>query len=96
LAPSKSVKRKKSCPDRQLTTNDAERRSKSLFIYENKGSKTGQSHGSGLNVPNLKPSDFKETEEYTNNISICFTNNKQKEINDIKMKELNIKKHGRV
>ncbi len=31
-----------------------------------------------LNVPNLKPSDFKETEEYTNNINICFTNNKQK------------------
>ena len=40
------------------------------------------------NVPNLKTSDFKETKEYTNNINLCFTNEKRKEINHIKMKEV--------
>ena len=45
------------------------------------------------NVPNLKTSDFKETKEYTNNINLCFTNEKRKEINDVKMRELNVQKH---
>ena len=45
------------------------------------------------NIPNLKPSDFNETKEYINDINICFTNKKRKEINDIKKKELNVKKH---
>jgi len=40
------------------------------------------------NIPNVKPSDFTETNEYKNNIHICFTNNKRMEINHIKMKEL--------
>ncbi len=44
-------------------------------------------------IPNLKPTDFKKTKEYTNKFDICFTNNKRKEINHIKMKELNIKNH---
>jgi ATP-dependent exoDNAse (exonuclease V) alpha subunit len=48
------------------------------------------------NIPNVKPSDFKVTNEYTNNINLCFTNNKRKEINHIKMKELYNKysRHG--
>jgi len=36
------------------------------------------------NIPNLKPSDFNETDKYNNDINICFTNNKRKEINQIK------------
>ena len=48
------------------------------------------------NVPTLKPSDFTVTNEYTNNINLCFTNEKRKEINHIKMKELYNKysRHG--
>jgi len=45
------------------------------------------------NIPNVKPSDFTETNEYKNNIHICFTNNKRMEINHIKMKELYKKKY---
>ena len=45
------------------------------------------------NIPNVKPSDFTETNEYKNNIHICYTNLKRMEINYIKMKELNNKKH---
>jgi ATP-dependent exoDNAse (exonuclease V) alpha subunit len=45
------------------------------------------------NVPNLKTSDFKETKDYNNNINLCFTNEKRKEINDIKMRALNAKNH---
>jgi hypothetical protein len=40
------------------------------------------------NIPNVKPSDFKETNEYKDDISLCFTNAKKMEINHIKMKEL--------
>ena len=43
------------------------------------------------NVPKLKPSDFTETNEYTNDINLCFTNEKCKEINYIKMKEVSEK-----
>ena len=39
------------------------------------------------NIPNVKPSDFKETNEYKNIINLCFTNAKRMEINYIKMKE---------
>ncbi len=39
-------------------------------------------------IPNVKPSDFIETDEYNNDINICFTNKKRIEINHIKMKEL--------
>ena len=48
------------------------------------------------NIPNVKPSDFTETNEYKNNVHICYTNNKRMEINMIKMKELYKKKdyHG--
>jgi ATP-dependent exoDNAse (exonuclease V) alpha subunit len=48
------------------------------------------------NIPYVKPSDFTETNEYKNNIHICYTNNKRIEINYIKMKELCKKKdyHG--
>jgi ATP-dependent exoDNAse (exonuclease V) alpha subunit len=45
------------------------------------------------NIPNLKPSDFTQIDEYTNDINLCFTNEKRKEINQIKMKELYIKKY---
>ena len=45
------------------------------------------------NVPTLKPSDFTQINEYTNNINLCFTNEKRKEINYIKMKEVFRKKH---
>ncbi len=40
------------------------------------------------NIPNVKPSDFTETNEYKNNIHICYTNKKRIEINHIKMKEV--------
>jgi len=40
------------------------------------------------NIPNVKPSDFKETNEYKNDINLCFTNAKRMEINHIKMKKL--------
>jgi hypothetical protein len=44
------------------------------------------------NIPNVKSSDFIETNEYKNDINLCFTNAKRMEINYIKMKELyNIK-----
>ena len=33
------------------------------------------------NIPNVKPSDFTETDEYKNDINICFTNKKRIEIN---------------
>jgi 5-methylcytosine-specific restriction protein A len=48
------------------------------------------------NVPKLKPSDFTQIDEYTNDINLCFTNEKRKEINHIKMKELYNKysRHG--
>ena len=48
------------------------------------------------NIPNVKPSDFTETDNYNNNIHVCFTNKKRIEINHIKMKELYKKKsrHG--
>jgi ATP-dependent exoDNAse (exonuclease V) alpha subunit len=48
------------------------------------------------NIPNVKPSDFTETNEYKNDINICYTNKKRIEINFIKMKELYKKKcrHG--
>jgi ATP-dependent exoDNAse (exonuclease V) alpha subunit len=45
------------------------------------------------NIPNVKPSDFTETNEYKNDVHICYTNKKRIEINYIKMKELNNKKH---
>jgi ATP-dependent exoDNAse (exonuclease V) alpha subunit len=45
------------------------------------------------NIPNVKPSDFTETNEYKNNVHICYTNKKRMEINFIKMKELYNKKH---
>jgi hypothetical protein len=47
------------------------------------------------NIPNVKPSDFKVTNEYTNNINLCFTNEKRKEINHIKMKALYNKNKSR-
>jgi hypothetical protein len=40
------------------------------------------------NIPNVKPSDFTETNEYKNDINLCFTNAKRMEINHIKMKEV--------
>ena len=40
------------------------------------------------NIPNVKPSDFTETNEYKNDIHICYTNKKRIEINFIKMKEM--------
>jgi ATP-dependent exoDNAse (exonuclease V) alpha subunit len=40
------------------------------------------------NIPNVKPSDFTETNEYKNNLHICFTNKKRIDINIIKMKAL--------
>jgi ATP-dependent exoDNAse (exonuclease V) alpha subunit len=40
------------------------------------------------NVPTLKPSDFTVTNEYNNDINLCFTNEKRKEINHIKMEAL--------
>jgi energy-coupling factor transporter ATP-binding protein EcfA2 len=43
------------------------------------------------NIPNVKPSDFTETNEYKNDVHICYTNKKRIEINYIKMKELNNK-----
>jgi len=47
------------------------------------------------NIPNVKPSDFTETDEYKNNINLCFTNKKRIEINHIKMKEVYNKKGRR-
>ena len=47
------------------------------------------------NVPKLKPSDFTQIDEYTNNINLCFTNEKRKEINYIKMKALYNKNKSR-
>jgi hypothetical protein len=44
------------------------------------------------NIPNVKPSDFTETNEYKNEINLCFTNAKRIQINYIKMKELYNKK----
>ncbi len=49
------------------------------------------------NIPNVKPSDFTETNEYKNDINLCFTNKKRIEINHIKMKEVynkNCRKRG--
>ena len=43
------------------------------------------------NIPNVKPSDFTETNEYNNDINLCFTNKKRMEINHIKMKALHKK-----
>ena len=37
------------------------------------------------NVPKLKPSDFTETNDDKNDINLCFTHEKRKEINQIKM-----------
>jgi ATP-dependent exoDNAse (exonuclease V) alpha subunit len=45
------------------------------------------------NVPNLKPSDFKETKDFKNKIHLCFTNETRKHINRVKMEEQNVKKH---
>jgi ATP-dependent exoDNAse (exonuclease V) alpha subunit len=45
------------------------------------------------NIPNVKPSDFTETNEYKNDVHICYTNKKRMEINFIKMKELYNKKY---
>ena len=47
------------------------------------------------NIPNVKPSDFTETDEYKNDINLCFTNKKRIEINHIKMKEVYNKKGRR-
>ena len=47
------------------------------------------------NIPNVKPSNFIETDEYKNDINICFTNKKRIEINHIKMKEVYNKKGRR-
>ena len=47
------------------------------------------------NIPNLKPSDFNETNKYINDINICFTNDKRKEINYIKMHQLHVKNRYR-
>jgi hypothetical protein len=50
------------------------------------------------NIPNVNASDFtdSETDEYKNNIHICYTNKKRREINYIKMEEWYKKKdyHG--
>jgi len=48
------------------------------------------------NIPNVRRSDFTETNEYKNDVNICYTNKKRIEINIIKMKELYKKKsrHG--
>jgi ATP-dependent exoDNAse (exonuclease V) alpha subunit len=48
------------------------------------------------NIPNVKLLNFTETNEYKNDIHICYTNKKRIEINYIKMKELYKKKdyHG--
>jgi hypothetical protein len=43
------------------------------------------------NIPNIKPSDFNETNKYINDVNICFTNDKRKEINYIKMHQLHVK-----
>ena len=42
------------------------------------------------------PSDFNEANQYINDVNICFTNNKRKEINQIKMQQLYNKysRHG--
>ncbi len=40
------------------------------------------------NIPIVKPSDFTETNEYKNNVHICYSNKKRIEINYIKMKKL--------
>jgi hypothetical protein len=45
------------------------------------------------NVPKLKPSDLTETNEYTNDINLCFTHEKRKEVMYIKTKEEFRKKH---
>jgi hypothetical protein len=45
------------------------------------------------NIPNVKTSDFDETNEYKNDINICFTNAKKMQTNYIKMKELYNKKY---
>jgi DNA replication protein DnaC len=47
------------------------------------------------NIPNLKPSDFNETNKYINDVNICFTNDKRKEINYIKMHQLHVKNRYR-
>jgi hypothetical protein len=40
------------------------------------------------NIPNVKPSHFTETNDFKNNLHICYTNKKRMETNHIKMKEL--------
>ncbi len=35
------------------------------------------------NIPNVKPSDFTETNEYRNDVLICYTNKKRMDINFI-------------
>jgi hypothetical protein len=43
------------------------------------------------NVPKLKPSGFTEINDYKNDINLCLTNEKRKEIKQIKMIEVFIK-----
>ncbi len=45
------------------------------------------------NIPNVNPPDFNETDEYTNDINICFTNKTYFDINHIRMKELFKREH---
>ena len=40
------------------------------------------------NIPNVKKTDFNTTNNFDNDIHICFTNNMRKHINHIKMKQL--------
>ena len=40
------------------------------------------------NIPNIKKSDFNTTDNFDNDVHICFTNDKRKHINHIKMKQL--------
>ena len=35
------------------------------------------------NIPNVKPSEFTETNEYKNNVHICYTSNKRMQIDFI-------------
>ena len=40
------------------------------------------------NIPNVKKSDFNTTDNFDNDVHVCFTNDKRKHINHIKMKQL--------
>ncbi len=44
------------------------------------------------NIPNVKPSDFTETDEYKNDINICFTNKNESKSTTLKWRNDIIKK----